>query len=343
MDSRFQYILQLYEKYKNNSASEVEIDELFDSMQYPQNQKILKEALEKDWNRDEDLSQKSPLKWEDVERGLRRRKASERKVNHARQYRRNWWAVAASLLVVVGLSISIYYFSNTDSALIYSTGFGEVEKIVLDDGSRVTLNANSRLHWKSNWAKHGKRVAVLEGEAFFDIETIRDEAQGGKMAFEVRTEDLTIRVVGTSFNVKSRSHKTDVYLQQGEVALDLNTVKDRPIDSDLSQRIVMKPGESVSYSSTTRNLEKSDSDQYGNASWTVGTFMYSNKSVGEILLSLEEIYGVTFEVEDQKILDRKLTTNLPYSDWPIVESGLELLLQADLIRKEGQIIRIKKQ
>src|SRR5690606_28327433 len=163
---------------------------------------------------------------------------------------------------------------------------------------------------------------------------------GEKTGFDVQTDDLTIQVVGTSFNVKSRSEKTDIFLKEGKILLDL---KEEDLDQDAKKEelIAMTPGESVSYSSKTQNLEKAVGDQYGNASWMVGTFMYSNKSVREILQSLEEIYGVDFEVEDLNILDRKLTTNLPYSDWAIVESGLELLLQSRLERKDGKIV-IKK-
>src|SRR5690606_18514193 len=211
-----------------------------------------------------------------------------------RQNKRYWWAAAASLLVVIGLSIGIYLTSGPGEYLVYTTGYGEVEKIVLEDGSQITLNANSELRWKKEWQSDGRRLVILNGEAFFDVETIWDSKSGEKTGFDVRTEDLTIQVVGTSFNVKSRSEKTDIFLKEGKILLDLKE-EDLDQDAKMEELIAMTPGESVSYSATTKKLDKAESDQYGNASWMAGTFMYTNKSVREILQSLEEIYGVDFE------------------------------------------------
>src|SRR5690606_28056730 len=144
-------------------------------------------------------------------------------------------------------------------------------------------------------------------------------------------------------NVKSRTEKTDIFLKEGKILLDLKEAINEDKPEKKQELVAMEPGQSVSYSASTQKLEKSESDQYGNAYWMVGTFMYSNKSVREILQSLQEIYGVEFEVEDSSILDRQLTTNLPYSDWSIVESGLELILQTQLESKGDQTIIIRKE
>lgn|SRR5690606_36034316 len=334
-------IKDLYEKYRSFSASELEIDAFFDYLKNPENLEILKNEMGLEWSVEPGQTGISPLTWDAIEVEIRKQKARERKLAMERRNKRYWWAAAASLLVVIGLSIGIYLTSGPGKYVVYTTGYGEVEKIVLEDGSQITLNANSELRWKRDWQSAGHRLAILNGEAFFNVETIRDASSNEKTGFDVQTGDLTIQVVGTSFNVKSRTEKTDIFLKEGKILLDLHEENVKHQTEEEVKLVVMQPGESVSYSSKTQNLEKAVGDQYGNASWMVGTFMYSNKSVREILQSLEEIYGVDFEVEDQNILDRKLTTNLPYSDWAIVESGLELLLQSRLERKDGKIV-IKK-
>lgn len=343
MDARLQHITRLYEKFKECSASEAEIDEFFDLIKNPENLEILKNSMSEEWEESSRSSvQRSPLIWEDIQLQIRRKKALERKKVLERRDLRYKWTAAASILILIALAMVIFLSGSSDSYETYATGYGQVKKIVLDDGSQVTLNANSMLKWNRNWNEVGKRQVVLEGEAFFDVVTIGDDVSGEKVGFEVVTADLTIQVTGTSFNVKSRTSKTDVFLQTGQVILDLNEKPD-PDSKETSERIIMNTGESVSYSAVTQSLEKSQSDQYGNASWMAGTFMFSKMPVYEILQSLEEIYGVSFEVKDQSILERQLTTNLPYSDWPIVESGLELLLQADLISVDGKIIINKKE
>src|SRR5690606_5303681 len=106
-----------------------------------------------------------------------------------------------------------------DEFVTYKTGYGQVEKIVLDDGSQVTLNANSELKWKRSWEKDRNRIAILRGEAFFNVSTILSEDSGVTTRFVVHTEDLNIQVVGTEFNVKSRSSKTDIFLKEGKIKL----------------------------------------------------------------------------------------------------------------------------
>jgi len=103
-------------------------------------------------------------------------------------------------------------------------------------------------------------------------------------------------------------------------------------------KIIMQAGESVSYSIRTQELERAMGDLYGNASWTIGTFVFSQVSVSKILRSLEDIYGKQFEVFYPELLERELTTALPYSDWAIVKSALELLLKAELVAKDGRVI-----
>lgn len=343
MSSNFQHFRELYEKYRTSSANEAEIEEFLDFLRNPEYQEILKQEMTKNWQDYTGRTGESPVLWQDIEREIRKQKAHERDLERRRKVKTYWWAAAASVLVMVGLTIGLYLWSAPDEYITYTTGYGEVEKIVLDDGSQVTLNANSELKWKRSWKKDGDRLAVLRGEAFFNVTTIQDENQGEKTGFDVRTDDLTIQVVGTAFNVKSRTEKTDIFLKEGKILLDLKEIgsDDKPEKNE--ELIPMAPGESVSYSATTKKLEKAETDQYGNASWMAGTFMYSNKSVREILQSLQEIYGIQFEVEDPTILDRNLTTNLPYSDWPIVESGLELILQTQLESRDALTIIIKKE
>jgi len=343
MSSKLQHIVELYRKYRTSLASEAEIDAFLDYLKNPENLEILKGEMKEGWDAELAKQGHSPLTWESIEIEIRRRKAKERQLDLQRKTNRYWWATAASLLVIIGLSIGIYTMNVPGDFMVYTTGFGEVEKIELDDGSQVTLNANSELRWKRNWEKDGDRLAILQGEAFFDVTTIQDEKSMGKTGFDVQTDDLTIQVVGTAFNVKSRTEKTDIFLKEGKILLDLKEAINEDKPEKKQELVAMEPGQSVSYSASTQKLEKSESDQYGNASWMVGTFMYSNKSVREILQSLQEIYGVEFEVEDSSILDRQLTTNLPYSDWSIVESGLELILQTQLESKGDQTIIIRKE
>ena len=70
-------------------------------------------------------------------------------------------------------------------------------QLVLSDGSKVWVNARSRLTYPVSFGD--VREVTLEGEAYFEV--ARDEDR----PFVVRTENLTVKVLGTEFNINEHS------------------------------------------------------------------------------------------------------------------------------------------
>ena len=95
--------------------------------------------------------------------------------------------MAASIVLIIGI------FFNEVS---YSTSFGEQFTVTLPDGSIVELNAATTLAHKRFFWKNNKTVN-LKGEAFFKVE----KGEG----FKVETESGTVSVLGTEFNVRTRT------------------------------------------------------------------------------------------------------------------------------------------
>src|SRR5690625_4591807 len=330
-------IKELLEKYRKHTASETEFEQLFDYLQNPENLEMLRQEFDGQWKEKEGFTAHSPLHWDDIQKEVRLRAARVRKRDVDRQHRRYLWMAAASILLIIGMAAGLLFSLQSDE-MIFETGFGQVESIVLEDGSKITLNANSIIRWDKEWQKQGVRKVVLTGEAYFDVQSIQNPGNGEKVSFIVETKDMIIDVVGTSFNVGSRKERTAVYLVEGEVHLNMRKEEQERDVEIKKEKIVTQRGESVSYSTTTRELERAMGDRYGNASWTSGTFVFTETSVAKILQSLEDIYGKKFEVGQSELLERELTAGLPYSDWAIVKSALELLLKAELVEKDGKVI-----
>src|SRR5690606_16374431 len=78
---------------------------------------------------------------------------------------------------------------------------------------------------------------------FFDVVHTDENA-----AFTVETNDLKVRVLGTTFNVSARRHQTNVTLEAGKIELDLKLSEEAALS--------MEPGEVVRYSSVVKKLEK---------------------------------------------------------------------------------------
>jgi transmembrane sensor len=113
-------------------------------------------------------------------------------------------SIAASILLFIGL-YQLYFSSNE-----FATDFGTTKSIVLNDHSKVTLNANSSVCYPNLFQFN--RTIQLKGEAFFEV-------QKGT-PFTVKTALGNITVLGTKFNVTSFDHYFEVVCYEGKVKVE---------------------------------------------------------------------------------------------------------------------------
>ncbi|MCC5936609.1 MAG: FecR domain-containing protein [Lunatimonas sp.] len=164
-----------------------------------------------------------------------------------------------------------------------TTNPGEKLKLGLPDQSEVWLNASSRLEYPERF-NDTERTVRLSGEAFFVVEP------DPKRSFTVETATLTTRVLGTSFNVKEETNGTIT-----KVALLTGSIQIQSRESP-NERILV-PGEEGVYDAKNSSLEIRGFDQRATAGWMDGWLVFRNSPFGEVLLRLEQWYGVTIAVE----------------------------------------------
>jgi ferric-dicitrate binding protein FerR (iron transport regulator) len=115
-----------------------------------------------------------------------------------------WIARIAAVLVISFYSLWLYNKSNSASENVIAETHETSKEFILPDGSKVWLNANSKLIYPNNF-KGDKRIVTLEeGEAFFDI------THDSEHPFVIDNSEFGIKVLGTSFNVKSYSNSNEV-------------------------------------------------------------------------------------------------------------------------------------
>lgn len=235
-------------------------------------------------------------------------------------------AVAASFLLL--LSIAWFLFAPTESgSMQYATTYGERKEIVLPDGSTVLMNANTQLEWDSDWESKKVRRVKIEGEAFFDVQHLNENTQ-----FIVETDQLNVRVTGTTFNVRDRNGDVDVFLNSGKVNLELNEGAEKNIPMDPGQEAEFDRESGDLVINEARTLSKS-------ASWVEGMFEFENEYLPEILASFEDLYGVNFDIRNEELLEKRMDLSLPYSaDWDLLRQALEIALKVELIENQQQII-----
>jgi ferric-dicitrate binding protein FerR (iron transport regulator) len=212
---------------------------------------------------------------------------------------RPWMKIAASLLLVAATGLLALQLLNRRQMV--ATDYGEKRTITLPDHSVVILNANSSLHYADKWDTTTPREVWLEGEAFFDVAHINKDTQHVKphQRFIVHSDGITIEVLGTSFNVKSRRGKTNIGLITGKIKVENSGNSDRPA-------IVMLPGDYVEYGGksllSNQKLERPEKLK----DWTRKEIIFTDAALGEIIETLQDNYGYTVETNNDQIRQLKI-------------------------------------
>ena len=232
---------------------------------------------------------------------------------------------AAVIGVLMVCSIALFKVENSFSQTIsYQTSYGEKKAIVLEDGTKVTLNANSTLVAFTNWrGKANREVELVEGEAFFNV---TKKPTSRRPEFKVKNGDLDIVVLGTKFNVKNRRGHTEVALEEGRVQLrNQQEVK------------TMSVGEVVAFSQADRQflLQGKAKNQYA---WLKNKLVFEESSLQDIALIIEDTYGKTTKIENNELLSRKLSGEIPNDNLEILLMVIESSLDVKAELKEDQVI-----
>lgn len=214
---------------------------------------------------------------------------------------------------VIFLICSVFWFTNTNEITRFATGNGEWETIELPDGSVVELNANSELSIYPNWKEGADREVWLKGEAFFKVK--KKKSTGAK--FFVSTSDLKVEVLGTAFSVNTRNSQTEVFLEEGEIRLELEGVDEKES---------IEPGEFIAYSEVQRKVtNRYKKTKEIQANWKDGVLKLDNVSTAEIISEIEAIYGIEVIVNSKSVLSKVSSVAIPVNS---IEMAISILRRA---------------
>ncbi|MFR7809173.1 MAG: FecR family protein [Butyricimonas faecihominis] len=155
--------------------------------------------------------------------------------------------------------------------------YGGTYTVELCDGTKVYLNSGTTLEFPSRF--DGKvRSVILKGEAYFDV------ARNVSKPFVVEVDEMKVKVLGTSFNVKSYVDEPGVYttLVEGSVAIFRDGQPEKKI----------KPGEQAYYNKGVGTLSIAEVDVNEFTSWKDGLFYFKDIALEEILRIVSRWYDL---------------------------------------------------
>lgn len=184
--------------------------------------------------------------------------------------------------------------------------YGKSSTIVLSDGSKVYINSGSKLLYPAVFDKH-KREIYVDGEIYLDVTKDKDRP------FVVKTSQLEVNVLGTSFNVKaySSAQQQEIVLVEGLVSVNSTTVRKK-------QNI--QPNQIYSYDSesNTTSVESIDATSY--VAWIHGYILCDKTPLDEILLKLRRYYNIDLTYDSIAMKNTRVTGKLD------LKAGIEEVL-----------------
>jgi ferric-dicitrate binding protein FerR (iron transport regulator) len=207
-----------------------------------------------------------------------------------------WQYAAAAVVVLMVVSGTFaYLYTATETSLR-----GAHLSVMLPEGSQVKLNAESEIKYKPYWW-FGSREVSLKGEACFAVKPGRQ--------FTVKSGSNAVRVLGTRFNIFSRTDKYSVTCLTGKVKV---TVRGNNILLTPNMQVNLQNGKLE----ITENIDAAQS-----VGWTQNKFAFTGVPLADVVQEIERQYDIHVRASSE--LDYLYTGNFSKTKDP--EEVLEII------------------
>ena len=289
-----QHIQTLFQKYINDDCTKEQVEELM--------------ALVKSGNADPSLEEPMKLLWQQAAENAIDHDVDWRKIhtqvtgrNTIPLWRSNFIKYAAAISFIL-LSIYILFQQQPDKKqwqdqLSYLNKHSVTDQstlVILEDGTKVTLNANSDLRYPKIFGSNTREV-YLTGEAYFQV--VRNK----KKPFIVHSGKLKTQVLGTSFVISAylRTIPFTVTVLTGKVAVEDQTSKAK-VFLTKGQVATTHPHQKGFILTQTANPEES-------IAWIEDKLIFDNATLEETAYKLSNKYGIKIKIADRKVAEQRIT------------------------------------
>jgi transmembrane sensor len=199
-----------------------------------------------------------------------------------------YWAIAASLIFVMGLAALYFYFSKPAEPLEY-IALNETRSVKLKDNSEIDLYKNSSVQMNNEFDANN-RILKLKGSAYFKV--IHDDAK----PFIVNMGAFNVKDIGTKFKIVTSENGDTI-----TVSVDEGVVF---VYDSLGFEKTINANEKVVYILS----KHSSADSKASSEIVLKSFKFQNTSLKEVISQLSNAFGVQIIIDNEKISECKITT-----------------------------------
>lgn len=278
---------ELLQKYMDNSLTNSELTELQKSVNALSDEE-LEPYLQTFWQKEKGIGVSSEK--------IAALKKEIDELNSRKQWTRHYYMKrvtrAAAAILIPLLIVSIYLLYNeipakAASDMIVSVGKGERVSIVLPDGTRASLNSETTLSYNVNDFNKKARQISLNGEGYFQVAKNKD------IPFVIKTSDLGVEVLGTTFNLLARNEdeSIEVSLIEGKVQLTSRAT---------SESVVLYPNHKAVLDKKTGKIDIFSTDVSLSTAWRRGELVFNSTPISKVFREIERNFGVTIRIENSR-------------------------------------------
>lgn len=210
------------------------------------------------------------------------------------KHRFGWLRYAAAVAAVVAVG----YFSfrggqrdveSTFGDIVVETPQGSRTQMTLPDGTKVWLNAGSKMAYSQGFSTINRAVR-LSGEGYFEV------AHNERLPFSVESKEVRVSVLGTKFNFRDYPTDADaiVSLAEGRVALDMIHAG--------GETVYLKPDQRAVVEKKTGRINVEDCEAAQTVKWTRGCLVFNGEPLADIAKALERSYDVEVTIRNRALL-----------------------------------------
>lgn len=229
-----------------------------------------------------------------------------------RKIRPDQWMIriAASLVIISLLTYFGWNFMRAGENKLEVVSRNGIEKIILNDGSLVWMRGESKLLFYEK-PDEGTRYSTFEGEALFEV------AKDADHPFIMECGEIKVKVLGTSFSIKTGIDRIELTVLTGKV--NLSSASD-------AEGIDVLPRERIIYK-TSGAIEKVEASQHEIASVTANTdynMAFANNPMGEVIKRIEDKFNVKVSLSEKSIRNCRITADFTDSS---LDSSLQMIAE----------------
>ena len=200
--------------------------------------------------------------------------------------------IAAMVIIVAGLGWMAFEIAAPGKIVVAAASDEKNIEVLLADGSRIYLNRDSRLTYSEKFGRNDRRV-TLKGEAFFDI------APDPSRPFIIDAGSARVRVLGTSFNVRTDNgnNEVEVFVSTGRVMLT---------SSDGRRSMTLEPDFIGRLSADNSSQMLNTNVNY--ISWHTDMLAFDGEKLSEVFADLKRTFNIDIVAADEAINDFRLTS-----------------------------------